>query len=95
MSELTDAARGFINAGLHVTHPISAKAHIEGLSRIIESQEQHIKDLEERCKPSKVILVGDTGHYVSEAVYKYITELEAEMERNFRKVEVSHTPGKE
>ena len=35
----------------------------------------HIERLEERCYPSKVFMIGDAGHYVSEKVYAELTRL--------------------
>ena len=34
-----------------------------------------IERLRERCNPSKVVMIGDTGHYVSEAVAAEIERL--------------------
>ena len=31
--------------------------------------------LHERCRPSKVVMIGDTGHYVSLGVHSYIEGL--------------------
>ena len=36
-----------------------------------------IKQLQARCYPSKVIMIEDTGHYVSEKVNDHIEQLQA------------------
>lgn len=43
---------------------------------MIERQAAEIRRLKERCSPSKVVMIGDTGHYVSEAVADEITRLQ-------------------
>lgn len=35
--------------------------------------------LKKRCFPSKVLMIGDAGHYVSEAVFVEIERLKAEL----------------
>lgn len=37
-----------------------------------------IEKLTERCRPSKVIMIDGSGHYVSESVYKEIEQLRKE-----------------
>lgn len=35
--------------------------------------------LRERCFPSFVVMIGDTGHYVSEAVFNHIVDLRTKL----------------
>lgn len=53
------------------------KATIELLHRTVKGLRATITMLTERCYPSKVILIGDTGHYVSEAVDGHIKSQQA------------------
>lgn len=62
-----DAARNyFFTAGMIAEHELNAASR-EELAR-----------LRERCKPSKVVMIGDAGHYVSEAVGAEIERLRME-----------------
>jgi hypothetical protein len=70
-----------------------ASRRIEALVSKYDKQEakstkqlELIAKLEERCTPSKVIMIDDTGHYVSEAVHARMTELEADNKRLKAKV---------
>jgi hypothetical protein len=45
------------------------------IRKIVELEKENNK-LTERCKPSKVVMIGDAGHYVSEPVFERIAELE-------------------
>jgi hypothetical protein len=47
----------------------------------IDQLKQRVKKLEERCHPSKVIMIGERGHYVSQAVFNEITQLRKEQEK--------------
>lgn len=40
-----------------------------------------VERLRERCNPSKTVIIGDTGHYVSEAVFAEITRLQRDVAR--------------
>lgn len=53
----------FFTAGMIAEHELNAASR-EELAR-----------LRERCKPSKVVMIGDAGHYVSEAVGAEIDQL--------------------
>lgn len=35
--------------------------------------------LRQRCHPSYVVMIGDTGHYVSEAVFNHIVDLKEQL----------------
>ncbi len=52
-------------------------SEIDALKAKLAELEAENGKLRERCKPSKVVLIGDRGHYVSEAVAARIAELEA------------------
>lgn len=39
---------------------------------------EEVEKLERRCRPNKVVLIGDEGHYVSQEVYDYIDELKSQ-----------------
>ena len=46
----------------------------------VEELQAKAEELTKRCYPSKVFTIGDTGHYVSEAVYNYMVSLQAKVE---------------
>ena len=48
-------------------------------AEVIEGLEKENNKLTERCKPSKVVMIGDAGHYVSEPVFERFAELEKEL----------------
>jgi hypothetical protein len=60
-----------------------ALKHLESCQNCIELQsrieelEAEVERLEGRCKPNAIVMIDDTGHYVSEPIAAYITELEA------------------
>lgn len=47
---------------------------------LLAKANERIEKLTERCKPSKVIMIDGSGHYVSESVYKEIKQLRKEQE---------------
>ena len=47
---------------------------MDATADMIEAADE-IERLRERCNPSKVVKIGDVGHYVSEAVYAEIERL--------------------
>ncbi len=48
--------------------------------KVLEDANKRVAELEERCHPSKVIMIGERGHYVSPAVFDEITQLRKEQD---------------
>lgn len=46
--------------------------------------------LKKRCFPSKVLMIGDAGHYVSEAVFVEMERLKSELTETKKDVEILH-----
>ncbi len=52
----------------------------EDCQKVLGDANKRVAELEERCHPSKVIMIGERGHYVSQAVFNEITQLRKEQD---------------
>jgi phage shock protein A len=99
MKDITQSIKAFeawwvtINQTIGRATAIEAWKHqqnrIDELEARLATADRLVSKLEQRCYPSKVIMISDTGHYVSEKVADRIDELEATvdyMERSHNKI---------
>ena len=58
--------------------------HIQERDKRIAELEAENARLQQRCFPSKIIMIGETGHYVSDAVYAEIKRMRQVVEATLR-----------